>query len=73
MDTKKLEVLLKAIETSGSTETDKLLEALKKNTVDTPLRNLTFNKNGDAAGLGLSIYTAKDGKFVETDHNIILK
>ena len=68
-----MQAILKAVETSGSTDTDKLLEALKKNTVDTPLGNLSFNKNGDAAGLGLSIYKAQGGKFVETDHNIILK
>ena len=68
-----MQALLKAIETSGGTATDQLLEGLRKNTVDTPLGNLSFNKNGDAAGLGLSIYEARGGKFVETDHNIILK
>ena len=68
-----MQAILKAIETSGGTDTPALLDALRANTVDTPLGKLSFNRNGDAAGLGLSIYVARDGKFVETDHNIILK
>ena len=64
--------ILKAIETSGGTDTAKLLEALKSNEVETPLGKLSFNKSGDAAGLGLSVYMVKDGKFVETGHTITL-
>ncbi|WP_297261804.1 branched-chain amino acid ABC transporter substrate-binding protein [uncultured Desulfovibrio sp.] len=67
-----MQAILKAIETSGGTDTAKLLEALKSNEVDTPLGKLSFNKSGDAAGLGLSVYVVKDGKFVETDHTITL-
>ncbi len=46
---------------------------LHNDPVDTPIGSLTFNANGDAAGMGLSIYTVKDGKFVETEFNITLK
>ena len=67
-----MQAIIKAIETSGGTDTAKLLEALKSNEVETPLGKLSFNKSGDAAGLGLSVYVVKDGKFVETGHTITL-
>ena len=31
--------------------------------MDTPLGKISFNAKGDAAGMGLSIYQVKDGKF----------
>ena len=68
-----MQAILRAIETAGeNADTAKLLEALKTNSVDTPLGKLTFNKSGDAAGLGLSIYEVKGGKFVETSHSVTL-
>ncbi len=45
---------------------------LHSNLVDTPLGKITFNAKGDAAGMGLSIYQVKGGKFVELDHSITL-
>ncbi|MBQ9452567.1 MAG: branched-chain amino acid ABC transporter substrate-binding protein [Desulfovibrio sp.] len=65
--------LINAIEKAGSTETDKIVEALHTCPVDTPLGTLTFSKTGDAAGMALSIYQIKDGKFVELDHSITLQ
>ena len=53
-------------------ETDKIMAALKSTEVDTPLGKMSFNKAGDATGLGLSVYVVKDGKFVESDHSITL-
>ena len=68
-----MQAILRAIETAGeNADTAKLLEALKTNSVDTPLGKLTFNKSGDAAGLGLSIYEVKGGKVVETSHSVTL-
>ena len=68
-----MQAIIRAIETAGEgADTAKLMEALKSNSVDTPLGKLTFNKSGDAAGLGLSIYEAKGGKFVETSHSVTL-
>ena len=65
--------LIHGIEKAGSTDTAKIIEVLHNDPVDTPIGSLTFNANGDAAGMGLSIYTVKDGKFVETEFNITLK
>ncbi|MBE6441886.1 MAG: branched-chain amino acid ABC transporter substrate-binding protein [Desulfovibrio desulfuricans] len=65
--------LINAMEKAGSTETDKIVEALHTCPVDTPLGTLTFSKTGDAAGMALSIYQIKDGKFVELDHSITLE
>jgi len=66
------QALIKAIEVAGSTETDKIMAALKSTEVDTPLGKMSFNKAGDATGLGLSVYVVKDGKFVESDHSVTL-
>ena len=57
---------------AGSTDTDKIMAALKSTEVDTPLGKMSFNKAGDATGLGLSVYVVKDGKFVESDHSVTL-
>lgn len=67
------QALLNAIEKAGSTETAKIVDALHNNFVDTPSGKLKFNNRGDAAGVGLSIYQIKDGKFVELDHKLILE
>ncbi|RHH25806.1 branched-chain amino acid ABC transporter substrate-binding protein [Desulfovibrio legallii] len=64
--------LLAAIEKAGSTDTAKLKEVLRNNLVDTPLGKINFNTQGDAAGMGLSIYQVQGGKFVELDHSITL-
>ena len=65
--------LLAAIEKAGSTDTAKVKDILRDNKVDTPLGKISFNAKGDAAGMGLSIYQVKDGKFVELDHSIVLE
>ena len=64
--------LINAIKEAGSTETAKIVEALHTKKVSTPLGDLVFNKSGDAAGLALSVYQIKGGKFVETDYSVTL-
>ncbi len=64
--------LVHGIREAGSTDTDKIMEVLHTRPVDTPLGSLLFNANGDAAGLSLSIYVIKEGKFEETDYSITL-
>ena len=65
--------LLDAIDKTGGTDTAKIKEALRTNVVDTPLGKIRFNDQGDAAGMALSIYQVKDGKFVELDHSVVLE
>ncbi len=64
--------LVHAIREAGSTDTDKLIQVLHTKPVDTPMGSLVFNKDGDAAGLSLSIYVIKNGKFEETPYSITL-
>lgn len=67
------EALLDAIQKTNSTDAKILDEALRKNFVSTPLGDIKFNDKGDAAGMALSIYQVKDGKFEELDHNLVLE
>lgn len=67
------EALLDAIAKTGSLDTEELNKALRENVVDTPLGKIRFNANGDAAGMGLSIYQVKNGKFEELDETLILE
>ena len=60
-----IQALLNAIEKSGSTETDKIMQALRTEYVDTPLGKIRFNEHGDAEGAGFSLYQVQNGKFVE--------
>lgn len=57
--------LLTAIQNAGSTDTDKIMEALRTNYVDTPLGKIKFDAKGDAEGIGFSIYKVENGDFVE--------
>lgn len=59
------QALLDAIAKTNSTETKDLISALRENYVDTPIGKIRFNDQGDADGLGLSVYQVKDGQFVE--------
>lgn len=64
--------LLNAVQKAGSTDTDKIIQVLHTQSVDTPLGSIHFNQNGDATGMSLSIYKVEGGKFVETKYNITL-
>lgn len=67
------QALLDAIAKTGGTDTGELNKALRENFVDTPIGKIRFNDHGDAAGMALSIYEVKDGKFVELDKSIVLE
>lgn len=60
-----LEALFAAITKTGGTDSLKLAEAMRDNSVPTVLGSLRFDKKGDAEGIGMSMYEVKGGKFVE--------
>ena len=41
------------------------MEALRGHEVDTPIGRIKFNEQGDAIGVGMSIYQIKDGQYSE--------
>jgi branched-chain amino acid transport system substrate-binding protein len=57
--------LLQAIQKAGSTNYDAIAKALRTNWFQTPLGNISFDQNGDAKGIGFSMYQVKGGKYVE--------
>lgn len=57
--------LLNAIEKSGSTDYDKIVDALHNELVETPVGKIKFDSKGDAIGVGFSVYQVKDGSYVE--------
>ena len=57
--------LLNAIEKAGSTNYDAIVNVLHTELVDTPLGKIKFDKNGDATGIGFSVYRVENGTFVE--------
>ena len=59
------QALLNAIEKAGSTDYEKVSQALKTEDVETPLGKIRFDAKGDAIGIGFSIYQVKDGVYVE--------
>ncbi len=66
------QALFNAIEKSGSTDTQKVMDALHKEFVETPLGNIRFNERGDTVGVGLSMYQVQKGEFVELEDRIML-
>jgi branched-chain amino acid transport system substrate-binding protein len=59
--------LLNAVEKAGSTDYDAVTKALRSEYVETPVGRIKFDVNGDAEGVGFSIYTVKNGEFVEVE------
>ncbi len=57
--------LTNAIEKAGSTDYDAISKALKTEYVETPLGKISFDKRGDAIGVGFSMYQVKDGVYTE--------
>lgn len=55
--------LLNAIEKAGSTDYEAVTKALQSEYVDTPVGSISFDKNGDAIGIGFSVYQVKDGVY----------
>ncbi len=61
------QALLNAIEKAGSTDYEKVSQALKNEYVETPLGKIKFDEKGDAIGIGFSIYQVQDGVYVEVE------
>jgi branched-chain amino acid transport system substrate-binding protein len=57
--------LLNAIEKAGTTQSAAVEKALRSEFVETPLGKISFDKRGDAIGVGFSMYQVKGGKYVE--------
>ena len=56
--------MLHAIEKAGSTDLDKLKEVLQTEKVATPVGEINFDQNGDAIGVGFSMYVVDNGTYV---------
>lgn len=57
--------LLNAIEKAGTTDYDAVSKVLRTEYVDTPLGKISFDENGDAIGVGFSMYQVQNGVYVE--------
>ena len=57
--------MVNALEKANSTDLAALKKALQAEKVETPVGNISFDKKGDAIGVGFSIYQVKDGQYVE--------
>lgn len=57
--------LLNAVEQAGSTDYDKVVEALRTKYVETPVGKIKFDNKGDAEGVGFSVYVVENGAFKE--------
>lgn len=57
--------LLQAIDKAGSTDFNAVSKALRTNWFDTPLGKISFDKNGDAKGIGFAVYQVRQGKYIE--------
>jgi len=57
--------LLNAIEKAGSTDYNAVSKALRTEYVETPLGKISFDKRGDAIGVGFSMYQVQKGVYVE--------
>lgn len=59
------QALLNAIEKAGSTDYTAVSKSLRSEFVETPLGKISFDKRGDAIGVGFSIYQVQNGKYIE--------
>ncbi len=67
------QALINAMEKAGTaTDSEKIMQALHNEYVETPLGRIKFGPKGDASGIGLSMFQVQNGKFVELDHYILL-
>lgn len=57
--------MVNAIEKAGSTDLADLKKVLQTEKVETPVGNIYFNEQGDAVGVGFSVYQVQNGVFVE--------
>jgi branched-chain amino acid transport system substrate-binding protein len=59
--------LTNSIRVAGSTETEKIAKTLRLQATATPFGEIKFDKQGDAIGVGYSLYVVKKGQFVQVD------
>ncbi|MFO7885203.1 MAG: branched-chain amino acid ABC transporter substrate-binding protein [Desulfobacteraceae bacterium] len=59
------QALLNSIEKAGSTEYKAVVKALRSEQIETPLGKISFDENGDATGIGFSVYQVKNNVFTE--------
>ncbi len=59
------QALLNAVQKAGSTNYDAVAKALRTEYVETPLGKISFDKRGDAIGVGFAMYQVKNGVYVE--------
>ncbi len=57
--------VLNAIEKAGSTDYEAVTAALRSEYVETPLGKISFDKAGDAIGVGFAVYQVQNGAYVE--------
>lgn len=57
--------VLQAMEKAKSTDYNAVTKALRTNWFNTPLGRISFDKNGDAKGIGFAMYQVRNGKYVE--------
>lgn len=55
--------LVNALEKADSTKLNDLKKVLQTEKVATPVGTISFDKNGDAVGVGFSVYVVKDGQY----------
>lgn len=59
------QALVNAIDKAGSTDSKKVGKALRSEYVETPLGRISFDQNGDAIGVGFTMYQVRNGKYQE--------
>ena len=57
------QAMLNAVAKAGSTDYDKVVAALQKELIDTPVGKIKFDAKGDAEGVSFSVYQVKSGKY----------
>ncbi len=57
--------IVHAIEAAGSTDPDAIMNALRSESVDTPLGSISFDGRGDATGVGFAVFQVQSGVYVE--------
>ncbi|NLY41422.1 MAG: branched-chain amino acid ABC transporter substrate-binding protein [Desulfovibrionales bacterium] len=59
-----IQALVNAIDKADSTDSAKIMEALRTENVDTSVGTIKFDARGDAEGVGFSMYQVQGGKYV---------
>jgi branched-chain amino acid transport system substrate-binding protein len=59
------EALLNAMNQAGSTDYAKVVHALHHEYVETPLGRISFDRHGEAIGVGFAMYQVQHGHYVE--------